>query len=196
MQSGTRSMKGFIGFVLFIIFYSSIVAPIAAQTITLPASDSAQISTAPAEIHYELPYPGILPDHPLYFLKVARDRLVGFLISDPIKKAEFNLLQSDKKLFAAQMLFADEKDELALETLSKSNNYMHNAISDAQRVENMGRDIGALKSKIKVSLAKHEESIQILQDANNSVEKKIANELKRLQEIQDFYFVVFPQNDE
>lgn len=188
-------MKGFIGLVLFIIFHSSIAAPIAAQTITLPASDSAQISTSPAEIHYELPYPGILPDHPLYFLKVARDRLVGFLISDPIKKSEFNLLQSDKKLFAAQMLFADEKDEMAIETLSKSNNYMHNAISEAQRVEEMGRDIGPLRSKIKVSLAKHEESIQILQDANSSVEKQIANELTRFHEIQEFYFVVFPEND-
>ena len=38
-------------------------------------------------VDYELPYPGLLPDSPLYFLKISRDRLIEFMIGDPIKKS-------------------------------------------------------------------------------------------------------------
>jgi hypothetical protein len=33
-------------------------------------------STTP--ISYDLPYPGMLPDSPVYFVKVARDRVMRF----------------------------------------------------------------------------------------------------------------------
>lgn len=188
-------MKGFIGLVLFIVFHFTAV-PLFAQTITLPATDSAATATPPAQIQYDLPYPGILPDHPLYFLKVARDRLVGFLISDLVKKSEFNLLQSDKKLFAAQMLFDDGEDELAFETLSKSNNYMHSAISAANTAQEADRELGGLKSKIMTSLSKHEDSIQELLNSDTSGKKQLTSELKRLEEIEVFYFQNFPQKSE
>ncbi|HSW97310.1 MAG TPA: hypothetical protein VLF89_05800, partial [Candidatus Saccharimonadales bacterium] len=35
------------------------------------------------QIQYDLPYPGLLPDNPLYSLKVLRDKIVEFFISDP-----------------------------------------------------------------------------------------------------------------
>ena len=47
-------------------------------------------------IEYVLPYPGILPTHPLYFLKIVRDRIIELLISDRVNKAEFYILQADK----------------------------------------------------------------------------------------------------
>ncbi len=191
-QSDARSMKGFIGLVLLMCLLFTTVS-VSAQTITLPATDSAAMASAPAQIHYDLPYPGILPDHPLYFLKVMRDRLVGFLISDPVKKAEFNLLQSDKKLFAARMLFEDDKDELALETLSKSNNYMHNAISAANRAEEAGRDPSSVVQKIKTSIAKHKQAIEEVINTDTPVTNQLTGELKRLKEIEKFYFQHFPQ---
>ncbi len=43
---------------------------------------------------YALPYPGILPDNVLYNLKVFRDKVFEFLIIDPVKKADFYLLQA------------------------------------------------------------------------------------------------------
>ena len=40
-------------------------------------------------VNYQLPYPGrILPDHPLYFLKMIRDRIWLFFTTNSLKKAE------------------------------------------------------------------------------------------------------------
>src|SRR3989344_4901084 len=63
-------------------------------------------ATAAAKVNYELVYPGILPDNPLYFIKAGRDRLVAFLINDSLKRAEFNLLTSDKRIYSAKLLLA------------------------------------------------------------------------------------------
>jgi len=45
------------------------------------STPSAQI----INVQYDLPYTGILPDNPLYFLKALRDNIYGMLITDPIK---------------------------------------------------------------------------------------------------------------
>src|SRR3989338_6920091 len=72
---------------------------------------------------YQLPYPGILPDNPLYNLKTLRDKVWSFLISNPSKKAEFDLLQADKRLSVAIALFDLKKYDLAEATISKGENY-------------------------------------------------------------------------
>lgn len=185
-------MNRYLVIILFAIFHFS-AAPFFAQTITITATDSAKASTPPAQIQYELPYPGILPDHPLYFLKVARDRIVGFLINDPVKKAEFNLLQSDKKLFAARMLFDDDKDKLGFETLSKSNNYMHHAISEANRAKEMNRNTDGVVQKMGASLAKHREAIREIIRTDTQYKKQLEGEEKRLNEIRALYLQYFSQ---
>ena len=85
------------------------------------ATGSSETVSKNKDIEYTLPYPGILPDSPLYFLKTARDKIVSFLISDPLKKAEFNLLAADKRLNSGIFLFnkGKEKYKLALSTISK-----------------------------------------------------------------------------
>ena len=55
-------------------------------------------------VDYQLPYPGMLPDNPLYFLKVFRDNLTSFFINKPLDKAHFDLLQSDKDVEASYLL--------------------------------------------------------------------------------------------
>ena len=93
--------------------------------------DSATITASPTpEIQYVLPYPGILPDNPLYALKAARDRVVSFFISDPLKKAEFDLLQADKRVQAGLFLLHKDNPDvpLAITTISKGQNYLDEAI--------------------------------------------------------------------
>lgn len=65
-------------------------------------------------IDYTLAYPGILPDHPLYFLKSMRDDIVYFLTRDYLKKAKLNLAFSDKKARMAIELSRKGKSHLAL----------------------------------------------------------------------------------
>lgn len=80
------------------------------------------------EINYELPYPGsILPDHPLWFLKVIRDKAWLAATSNPGKKAELKLLFADKRLGASKILFEKGKPELAYSTLTKAEKYLEEA---------------------------------------------------------------------
>ncbi len=171
---------------LFIFFFVS--NSLYAQTITIPATESAQVASMSANVQYDLPYPGILPDHPLYFLKVARDRIVGFLINDTIKKSEFNLLQTDKKIFAATMLFEKDKNELALDTLSKSNNYMHTAVAEMKKAKQAGKEISELNSRITTSITKHKEIMDNLIQNKTEPLSSLQGERARLDEIEEFHF--------
>lgn len=76
------------------------------------------------KIKYDLPYPGILPDNPLYKIKVLRDKLSTFLMSDPKSRIDFYLLQTDKGISATVMLVDANKIDLAMPTALKAeNNY-------------------------------------------------------------------------
>lgn len=145
-----------------------------AQTPAVMANDQPQ----PAEIKYFLAYPGILPDHPLYPLKMLRDRIVEFLISDPIKKAEFYLLQADKRLGAAQMLFDKDKTELGFETLNLASGFFEKAINQTQTARQQNKDTQSLVSSLSLANLKHK---QVLEKMPPGVEKALSqNQALRL----------------
>jgi len=184
------------------IFYSSsfthsgyIKPEVLAQANTDSKSESlekdASVATEAAEkveekVQYELAYPGMLPDSPLYFLKVLRDRIVKFLISDPLKEAEFNLLTSDKRVYAALLLVEKNKHDLALTTLSKSNNYFHEAVSSLSEAKGKGVDIKPLYERMSASVKKHEEILrdQIMPKSPKNLMKDFERELERLELIE------------
>lgn len=72
---------------------------------------------------YQLPYPGILPDHPFYPFKLIRDNLMTFFTREPIKKSEQYLLLSDKKASMSLELIKKDKYQLAITTFSKGEKY-------------------------------------------------------------------------
>lgn len=133
----------------------------------IAASDSAQ------KVNYELPYPGLLPDNPLYFLRVIRDRIVSFLISDAKKKAEFNLLQADKRLNAGIFLFDlarqnEKKINLAISTTSKAENYFEQALEKTKEARNEGIEIKELTEKLLNSAKKHQEELGVLEEKSQA----------------------------
>lgn len=89
------------------------------------------------EVEYVLPYPGILPDNPLYSLKASRDRIISFFIADPVKKSEFDLLQADKRLQAGIFLLHKNSPDvdLSITTISKGQNYLEEAIGVIAKIE-------------------------------------------------------------
>ncbi len=130
--------------------------PVFAQEMS---SDSAGLTTI-ASIDYTLPYPGILPDNPLYPLKAFRDRVVSLLIADPVKKSLFNLLQADKRLQSAVYLLYsnDEKHiQLAETTISKGQNYFEEAVSQIETARKRGRHVSTEIRELTVAAQKHEE---------------------------------------
>lgn len=70
------------------------------------------------KVIYELPYPGITPENPLYVFKQLRDTIKEILIRDYLKKAEFLLVSSDKRAHIALILARKGKTRQAVEVLA------------------------------------------------------------------------------
>ena len=136
-------------------------------------------------IEYQLPYPGILPDNPLYSLKAIRDKVVDFLISDPKKKAEFSLLQADKRLNAGVYLFNsakenDKKVNLAISTISKAENYFFKSIMEIKKAKAQGVNISDLAGKLLTASEKHQEVITSLERrSKGNIRESLVRERKR-----------------
>jgi len=115
------------------------------------------------KVIYELPYPGITPENPLYIFKQLRDQIKEFLIRDSLEKANFLLVSSDKRAHIALILMQKGKTRQAVEVLA-------DAEQKALRIPSLMTDSkkqGAAASEsfiysLKLSNAKHREIIQDL----------------------------------
>lgn len=140
-----------------------------------------EISPTP-KVNYELPYPGLLPDSPIYFLRIIRDKTVGFLISDPLKKAEFNLLQADKRLNAGIYLFKKGKVSLAVSTISKAENYFEESLERARKARSEGMDVSDIERKLINSARKHQEELRLLEEkSDRSFKESFGIQRKRVE---------------
>jgi len=115
------------------------------------------------KIEYNLPFPGILPDHPLYPLKSARDTIKVFLTRDYMKKADLLLLLSDKYASMAVALAEDGQWGTAAEAVEQSESSFTDMIDALETSKEQGVSPSAeFLQKIKLSNDKHKEVIQEL----------------------------------
>jgi hypothetical protein len=137
-------------------------------------------TTIPANqptIDYTLPYPGMLTNHPLYFLKQVRDQLMLTFINDPVAKTQFYLLQSDKFLSMA-MTYANTKNA-SLEiknTVLQADANMNLAVDTAQKYKSNGGSIPAfIWDRLVNSIDKH---IQVISgfESKSLADKSIFSE--------------------
>jgi hypothetical protein len=105
-----------------------------------------------AGVEYNLPYPGLLPDSPIYFLKVARDNLVLTFIREEKQKAFYYLFLSDKRLATGQALVNNNQKSLGAVTVLKSQEYFRWAVDLAVKINNQ-----ELTEKLVVAGVKHQE---------------------------------------
>lgn len=156
-----------------------LIAIVALTLIVVPVF--AQTSIQSDQVNYNLPYPGILPDNPLYGLKAFRDRVIEFFISDPTKKAEFDLLQADKRLSVSIALFDKGKKDLSENTVSKGENYFEDAIKNVKISQKEGTEIDpSLLSNLELSSKKHKEILEgFVQRTDNGLKNKFSKDLQR-----------------
>jgi hypothetical protein len=142
---------------LLILFFAAIAFPLTtyAKPILTPTP-----SPAPVAVEYYLAFPGKLPDHPLYKLKVLRDKLIERTIQDPNKKVTFYLLQADKGILAAAMLIDKQNYTLAGVTALKAEHNMTVITSYLDQIDSI-RD-PELLAKIKTASRKHQEVLGML----------------------------------
>ncbi len=126
-------------------------------------SFSTQLAKATEKVAYELPYPGILPDHPLYIIKIARDRVLEYTTRDPVKKAQLYLLLSDKRVAMALSLIQKGKIKPAVSTLSKGEKYFLQIPNLVKTAKKQGSSpSGDFILQLKLSNQKHNEVLTTL----------------------------------
>lgn len=156
---------------LLLLFNTNVYAQNATQSVS---------ATPSAKIEYQLPYPGILPNNPIYFLKALRDRVIGFLIQDPLKKAEFNLQAADKRLSASALLLDKGKKELAISTISKGENYFEFSLRELEAIQNK-EDKKVILSRLESASKKHQEVLEGMKEKiGEDLKSRIEKELERV----------------
>ena len=118
---------------------------------------------------YYLPYPGILPDHPLYWAKMIRDLVQLILATTPLAKAEKELMYADKRLGAGWALIDGGKHALGVSTLTKAEKYLSQAVADA-------KDSGLTES-LKKAVVKHEEVLTLLKSKTADEQSPVFNQM-------------------
>lgn len=144
-------------------------------------------SSAAGSVDYQLAYPGLLPDNPLYFLKVIRDNLTSFFVSKPLDKASFDLLQSDKDVEASYLLVTQRqgKGDLALRTFAQSQDYFADAIKQTISAKKQGYSSQSqgISKKLQEANRKHIQIVQGIQhETSQGNSQMIQNELTREKE--------------
>ncbi len=114
------------------------------------------------KIDYYLPYPGILPDHPLYWLKMIRDKIKLSLTNQPEARFYLLLLYADKRIGASEVLVKGRKFDLAGTTATKAEKYLWQTAEQYQKLTAAGKASDINKDQIKKAVAKHREILKSL----------------------------------
>lgn len=197
MKKGGTMKKIFL-FSLTVFVLSLLSMPVHAQTTRIalvlpsqatPTTSNAgvlQDATVKPKVEYQLPFPGILPDNPLYMLKVARDRIMELLIAEPVRKTEFYILQADKRLGMGVQLLEKGNSALAETTLSKGETYMDKAVSTAVNYKTSGKEIpGYLVDRLSRSLMKHNEVLsEEVVKASETIKPALSGFLETVKKLQ------------
>jgi len=164
--------------ILIIVFFALAFQSVSAQEVSVSGVPT------PTPISYALPYPGILPGNPLYFFKTIRDVIAGFLITGPLKKAEFDLLQTDKYLAISQALFDQKKEKTEIfSSLDQALAYFDNAIKKTEEAKKQGMESQALTQKLFIANLKHQEVVRSMVLATKGDDQKAyASRLEKLKE--------------
>jgi hypothetical protein len=140
----------------------------------VPQKVSAQeisMASQSARVHYDLAFPGILPDSPIYKLKVLREIIEEMLINEPSKKIEFYLLQADKGILSSAILIDKNEIKLAQETLLKGENNF--TLLTGQFGKITSRPSPEFFRKLETASLKHQEVIISLMDRISKQDKKV-----------------------
>ena len=85
------------------------------------------------------------------------------LIVDPLRKADFLVLQADKRLNMGKVLLGQGKAVLAEQVVSKGEKYMERAVSGLAAYKSLGRPVpAATTDKLTRSMEKHVEELTAL----------------------------------
>lgn len=143
-------------------------------------------------IVYDLPYPGkILPNNPLWPVKVLRDRAEFHFAGSSQDKAKTALELSDKRLSMALKLWNEGEVSVSIETAQKAVGYLVTASIYAKNAQESGEDVHDLIRVVDLSALKHRQILETMlseapEDARPTIHalltdpKRVAEEMSAL----------------
>ena len=111
--------------------------------------------TVLAEVN-NLPDPGMLPDHPLYFLKNWGEAIGTFFAFGDISKAERHLFLAEKRVAEAVALVEKGKPEIAERALEKHQEQLNRALGKAEQAKQKGLDADEVLAKVSEATLTHQ----------------------------------------
>lgn len=173
-------------FILFCSFYKITIGAKPSRAVATLITAVTPIVTPVPKIDYYLAYPGLLPDHPLYKIKAARDKIWLLLTAGSLKRAKLMLLFADKRIGAGRVLVEGNKVPLGITTFQKGEKYLESVFLEIATAKDKGADVSIFVSKMKDASLKYEEILIDLQGKVSSEGKlEIENLLKSLKSIQE-----------
>ena len=149
---------------LVLLTVNRIVKP---EEILAKQNDAVVVATQSGTVDYALAWPGMLPDHPLYKLKVLRDKVVFMLVKNPVKRLEYYLFLADKGMYATKLLVDKGNIPLAKETAYKAEHNYTQLVTEYKWMYWYAKPIPSdLDQKIQIAGLKHQ---QVLTDIINEV---------------------------
>ena len=151
-----------------------------ALTLSLAQEATPFPSPRPTPIAYALPFPGILPDHPLYFLKTLRDTILLLLIKNPVRRVEFRILQADKSLSSAVTLFDKGDDKRGVQMSVKAVQELTSGKNELLRIQSEEKtQLNSLKDHFEKSAYKHQEMLREMEMNLEAQDKEILGNLNK-----------------
>lgn len=180
----TIAIIGLLVIGLFIVSFSAIRAMadenvLGVQTLAVnPIVDEKQ-ALLEAENNYYLAYPGILPDHPIYWMKMLRDKVIETLESNEMKKVELWMNFADKRLGGAKVLIEGNQKELGIQTATKANGYLHKAVLKLEELKKENVNVGDIANRMERETLKH---AQVLNSLGKSESGDVTGKLNGLRD--------------
>src|SRR3990172_12527926 len=126
-----------VGLVVLVLSIMAAVNPL----VVSPHGDATEAGVLVQKVEYYLPYPGVLPDSPLYKVKALRDRMVLWVTRGEKAKAEKELLYADKRINAAMFLVEGGKEALGVTTATKAEKYLESATNRTVKLAEQEKDV-------------------------------------------------------
>ncbi len=166
-ENGFEMKKTICSFFL-IIYCFLLVSPVSAELAPPTLSP-----TPIVEVEYYLPYPGILPNHPLYFLKNIRDQIILWSTRDLVKKSQLYLLLADKKIAMTQALWEQKIFDLSLQTGKKAEYDLLTSVEILVKLDKSSPPRGLL-DRFELACKKHEEILTKIMITTDGEERREA----------------------
>lgn len=131
----------------------------------------------------ELIDPGLLPNHPLYFLKTWSENIQTFFTFGQVNRANRHLALAEKRLAEAKSLMAQGETELAQKIMNRYQEQFAHAFTFAQQAKEKGQNSDEIMAKIAENTLRHQAVLtrvyeQVPEEAKPAIERAMENSLR------------------